>query len=159
MARQRNMHEQELPVAQLCAMTANQNRDPKKQKKAFALTDFTFFQPKEDQNLASMRYATAAVHLIKQGKLPTFALFCYKELAPAADENYVPGVLSFQCEDAILLHPEREGDEWTGMLIAQESCNKQVRTMVNEHGVEIRVRMPEISTKVVAEEGARLLLA
>ena len=153
------MHEQELPVAQLCALTANQSRDPKRQKKAFTVTDFTFFQPREELNLASMRYATAAMALIKQGKLPNFALFCYKELAPAADENYVPGVLSFQCEDAILLHPERDGDEWTGMLIAQESCSKRIRTMVNEHGVEIRVRMPEISTKIVAEEGARLHLA
>ena len=154
--RQQELYQYEMPIAQQTALLANQQRDPKKQKRAFSLEDFSIYRPVEDRNLAAPKYGSAAVALIDKGTFPRWALFCYKDLAAQADKNYTPTVLSYQCDDAILLHPVGRGNGYAGMLIAQESASNRVRTMVNEHGQEIKVRIPKIDTKIVAEEGITL---
>lgn len=158
-AHQRALYELELPTAQQSALIANQNRDPKKQKRPFNMDDFSLFKPLEDRNLASAQYASAAVKMIKNGQLPPWALFCYKEMAAQADPAYDPGVCSYKCDDAMLLHPERRHDGWFGMLVAQESASGQVREMTNEHGATIKVQIPPVRTKIVAEEDVTLPLA
>lgn len=154
--RQRELYEYELPIAQQSSLLANQSRDPKKQKTPYKMTDFSLYMPVEDRNLASSRYASAALEMIKQGTYPSWALFCYKDLVACADKNYKPGVLALQCKDAMLLHPERTAIGMEGMLIACESASGQARTMVDEHGNSYNVLIPEINTKYIAEEGVIL---
>ena len=48
--RRRELHEQELPVANLTALMANINRDSKKNRTAYKPTDFCFFSELEDRN-------------------------------------------------------------------------------------------------------------
>lgn len=65
-------------------------------------------------------------------------------------------MLSYQCEDAILLHPVGHGNGYMGMLIAMESASRRTREMTNEHGQTIKVQMPTIGTKIIADEGVIL---
>ena len=153
---QRELYEYELPIAQQSALVANQSRDPKRQKTPYKMADFSLYMPVEDRNLASTQYGSSALELIKRGLYPSWALFCYKELVACADNSYVPGVLAIQCDDAILLHPERTPGGMEGMLIACESASGQVRVMTDEHGNSYRVEIPEVGTKYVAEEGVIL---
>ena len=155
---QRELYQYEMPIAQQTALLANQQRDPKKQKRAFSLEDFSIYRPVEDRNLAAPRYGSAADALIRANKFPSWALFCYKDLSAQADKNYTPGVMAYQCDDAILLHPVGEGNGYKGMLIAMESASRRVRDMTNEHGLTIKVQMPEIHTKIIAEENVTLNL-
>ena len=155
---QRKLYESELPIAQQSALIANQQRDPKKQKTPYKMSDFSLFMPLEDRNLASSHYGSSALELIKRRLYPSWALFCYKELVACADEKYVPGVLAIQCEDAILIHPEKGPGGMLGMLVAKESASNQIRVMTDEHGKSYKVQMPEVGTKFIAEEGVILPL-
>ena len=89
--------------------------------------------------------------------MPPWALLCYKELIAGADPEYKPSVLAYQCDDAILIHPEPHEKTWVGLLVALEDASEQERTLVNEYGNEIKVWIPKINTKVIAEENIALL--
>lgn len=98
--------------------------------------------------------------LAKTGKLPAWTLFCFKEVTAHADPNYVPSVSAFVSEDAVLIHPVRDETGYKGLLIAQESASMSVRQMTNpETGEVVSLRIPLIHAKIVAEEGARLILS
>ena len=59
-------------------------------------------------------------------------------------------------DDAILLHPVKIDNGYSGMLIAAESCANQLRTMTDDEGNEVQLRMPPIPTKYIAEENIHL---
>ena len=94
--------------------------------------------------------------LIKDKKLPPWALFCFKDLSSAENKAYVPKNCALIAEDAMLLHPMKTPLGWTGLLIAKESASNQVRDFVDSHGEIIRLTVPHIYTKVVAEEDVTL---
>lgn len=144
-------------MAQQTAIIANQNRDPKKQKKSFTFEDFSFYIPKEARNLPNGAYGSAAVAAISARQFPSWALFCYKDLVASANPNYVPETPIFAAKDAVLLHPVRDGSGWSGMLIAMESASDEKRTFKDGQGNSYTLTVPYIETKVVAIEDVTLL--
>ena len=155
-ARQRSLYEQELPIAQQSAILANQNRDPKKKSEPFKADDFSFFRPRSSTDQPSAKYGSAAMLMVKRGTFPSWALFCFKELSGIADPSYTPGVTALLGEDAMLLHPVKDGNSYRGMLIARESAGGRRVEFSHPNGETICLTVPPVKTKVVAEEGVTL---
>jgi len=152
----RRLHDSERPIALLTSTIANQNRDVKKRKMPFSYEDFSFYKPRNAENMPNYVYGSAMIALAASGRLPTWAMFCYKDLASTAKESYKPAIAAFIGEDAILLHPRKVAGGWEGMLIAMESASEKRRTLKNDYGVSITVTIPTINTKVVAIEDVTL---
>lgn len=155
--RQRELFDYERPIAQQSSILANSNRDPKKQKKPFTLEDFSFYMPREEKNLPSGAYGSAAMEAIKQGIYPSWALFCFADLKAGANPSYVPEMPILVAKDALLLHPVRNASGWSGMLIAAESASEQKRVFTDGKGNEWSLHVPFIGTKYVAQEDITLL--
>jgi len=154
--REMTLHEEERPIALLTSTLANQNRNPKKQKEPFKLDQFCLYKPREQQEIPSYVYGSAAVTAIKRGIMPSWALFCYRQLASAASPDYEPRNAIMVAKDALLLHPIKTEDGWKGMLIALESSGKQRREFKMEDGSSIWLTVPEIETKMIAVEDVAL---
>jgi len=149
------MHDGERPVAMVSAILANQNLDPKKgQPKSYE--DFSFYKPRQGSSGADYVYGSAMMKLAKLRLLPSWSLFCFKGVTASASPAYDPETAAFMAEDAILLHPRKNGDGWEGMLIARETASLSTRTFVDDHGNTFSLKVPHIHTKVVCEEGVTL---
>lgn len=150
------MHDMERPTAMVSSILANQNRDPKKSKKVLGWEDFTFYKPRVGGENVSYVYGSAMLKLVKTQQMPSWALFCFKEVTATASEAYVPSCAALIAEDAMLLHPVKDGNGWTGMLIAQESASEQTRTFTGEDGTIASLTVPHVYTKVICKEGVTL---
>lgn len=133
----------------------NQNRDPKRQRKAHSIEEFYLYQPRDQRDLPPGRCGAAAMEMVKKGILPPWALFCYKDLASSASGE-APPLLAFVSEDAMLLAPIRVDTGFKGMLIAQESAGGRWITMESPCGRSETLYIPEIPTKFVAEDNVIL---
>lgn len=151
------LHDNERPVAMVSAILANQNRDPKRTKKPYSWEDYSFYRPYQGKDVANYVYGSAMMQMAKHGKLPPWALFCFREITSSASSTYIPENCAFVAEDAMLLHPIKVGDGWEGLLIALESASNKDRCFVADDGTEVRLRVPHIHTKAIAEEGVVLL--
>lgn len=152
------LHDIERPIAYLAFQNAEINRDNKKRRKPFSPDDFYYYADLEKRNLPEPKYGAAAKELIQRGDFPGWALFVYGDLKLRADEACPPELLCFQCEDAIILAPSREGRVITGLLIAGETASGQRREMVSPCGKHIYVELPAIRGKFIADEEAEVLL-
>jgi hypothetical protein len=94
--------------------------------------------------------------LVNKGKFPSWAMFCLPELKESAASNYIPAELALICEDAILLHPVKAGNGFIGLLIARESASKQTRKFIKDDGSEVILTVPDVGTKIIAEENVTL---
>jgi hypothetical protein len=146
----------ELPIANVSSILVNQNRDPKKQAKPYSFKDFLFFAPLEDQALPEGHFGAAAIELHRRGEYPSWALFCFAELNKRAAQGYVPRVCALISDDAIMLHPIQGDGGYRGMLIAREAASRKVIEFKRDDGVIVKLVMPEIKTKIIAEEEAIL---
>lgn len=156
--RRQELHLQELPTAQVSSILANQNRDPRKRRKPFSAADFCYFIPKTNEDLPKGRFGAAAMKMIKDGRFPSWALFCYSELSSSATKGYEPEEPALIAEDAILLHPVKEENRYSGMLIAMESASAQTREFSFYDGSKVLLKLPEIPNKIIAEEDVSLSL-
>lgn len=154
--RRRELHENEVGTALLASIHVNSNRDPKKTPKPYSLHDFCFYSESTGEESASVRYGSAMLALVRQGKFPSWALFCYSGLGKNADPTYKPDILAYQCSDVILLAPVKTELGWTGFMIAQESASESVRVLTDENGNSVRLNIPYVETKIVAREGVTL---
>ena len=137
-------------------MQANQNRDKKRQAQPYTYLDFSFYKPQDAGETPDGHNGAAYVELVKLKLLPSWALFCYKELASSAVPGYVPGEPALIAKDAILLHPELKPGGYQGLLIAMESAGDQLRKFTSTKGTEVTLRVPYIETKFVARENELL---
>lgn len=151
------LHDAERPIAQQTAVIANQNRDPKRQRKAFSFEDFSLYRPLADNSMPSGHYGAAAMTLIKRGLYPAWALFCFKDLSLGATPDYEPAVPALFAETAILLHPKKVEGGYKGLLIAQETASAQTLLFTDQGSEIIPLVVPHIHTKVIAEEDVVLL--
>ena len=143
-----------MPIALNTAVYANSQRDTKKNPKGFGPLDFCMFK-EVDEDGPSSYYAACYMHLIKQKEMPTWALFCLKDIAGSAKGT--PGPLyALKTEDAILIGPRHTGEGFKGLLIALESAGGQERDFVDPEGNIYRLSVPHIPTKVVAQEDVTL---
>ena len=148
------LNELEMPVALNTAVYANSQRDPKSSKKPLGPLDFAMYKRLKNEG-PSIYYASCYMAALKEGLLPTWALFCYKEIAPAATGT--AGRLSvLVSEDAILVGPRQTDEGLKGLLIALESASAQVRTFKGPDGEVFSFKLPLIETKVIAREDVTL---
>ena len=152
-----DLHNIERPIAMVSSLLANKDRDPKKNKKGYSYEDFSFYKPIGGVNGPEDYYGSAMLYLAKQNKLPSWALFCFKDVSANADPDYVPELAALIARDAMLLHPVKSSSGWTGMLIAMESASGQKRAFKGQNGEHVMLTVPHIHTKVIAEEGITLL--
>lgn len=149
------LHYAERPVALLTQITANIHRDAKKQRKPTPLSEFFMYRRQEMSNLPSGRYGASMLELIKQRQLPSWALFCYKEVTAHASD-VTPTLLAFTHADALILAPRIVNGEVEGLLIAKEAASEKTLKMQSPCGQTIVVKMPYVNTKVIAEEDVSL---
>lgn len=155
-ARQRQLHDAERPIALNTTVLAAQNRDPKKGK-APVYTDFCFYKPTNDGERPDAAYGSAYMTLIKGKRLPPWALFCYRDLAPTAVDGYEPLECALIAEDALLLHPVKVGrNSYQGLLLAKESASDRLLTFKDDKGASVNLRVPHVGTKLIAQEGVIL---
>lgn len=148
----RELHEYERPISMIATQQAEINRDRSKRKRPFELEDFYLYNSKEDTDRVDPIYGAAAVALIQRGLFPFWALFAYKDLSERAEESIPPQLLCYQCDSAIVLAPQINDGICKGMLIALESANLAVLEMESPCGNKVRMRMPEVNSKVMAKE-------
>ena len=151
------LHDQERPVAMLSSIYANSQRDTKKSQKPYSYLDFSFYKPVNTEEVPQSHYGSAYSELIKAGKMPPWALFCFKSLMASVEEGYVPAEPAFIAEDAMLLHPEKVQGGYKGLLIAKESAGDKRRAFTASNGQVINLTVPFVRTKVIADEGAILV--
>ena len=154
-ARQRELHEQERPSALLASLYINSKIDTKKTSR-YELDDFCLYKPQQRDGMASSRYGDAYKALIEASQLPSWALFCYKDLISTAI-GAPPRMLAFISEEAVLLAPERVEDGYKGLLIAREGATGH-REFKSPCGTTVRLIVPTIPTKVIAKEDQILRL-
>ena len=97
------------------------------------------------------------VALIKAGKCPPWALFCYKELSVSADPGYTPKNPALIADGAMLLHPMQTEDGYKGFLIATEAASGRKMAFHDLEGRTVVLNVPTVYTKVIAEEDVVLL--
>ena len=153
--RREELHELELPVALNTAIYANSQKDPKSRQKPSTMFDFAIYK-KVDANGPDSHYADCYMKLLKSGNLPSWALFCYKEVASSATGSSPSSAYALIAEDVILVGPRQTELGITGLLIAQESASGQTRQLRSTDGTIHTLRIPLIETKVIAEEGVTL---
>lgn len=153
------LHNMERPIAIISSMMANQTRDPKKKREPFTASDFYVYASDEIRNIPDAVYSAAARKLIDIGEYPSWALFAYKDLSQRAGESAPPEILSYACDDAIILAPSVHSGTCQGMLIATESASEKIREMRSPCGRVLKLVMPKINSKIVAIEDVALAVA
>lgn len=149
--RRRELHEQELAVANLSALTANINRDAKKQKNPYRAIDFCYFAEKADRNDPDAINAAAYMKLLEDGKLPAWALFCFQEMKGMAGEVAPPTPLAAIGDGFVLLAPEPANGGMEGLLIAEGRVAGQKRR-AHIGRQKLWVTIPEFTETVIARE-------
>lgn len=103
----------ELPVAQLMALTANMNRDPKRTPKAFSLRDFTLFAEREDENeVLDAEVAAVALDLKHEDRCPPLLVSCWDKVVASVKQGVrAPALRALHNDDESvwLLAPKFEG--------------------------------------------------
>lgn len=118
--RRREMQLKELPTAQLAALLANINRDPKKGK-AFKLSDFTLFDsPQREEGVLASEVAAVALELKREDKAPALLLTCWPEVLASVKEGTPPvktRALRSDDDSVWVLVPKWEGVNIRGGLV------------------------------------------
>ena len=148
---QKELHAHERPTALQTSLIANVNRDAKKQRKPYSPEDFYLYQSREEQDLPAGRCGAAALALIERHLFPSWALFCYKELASGAGST-PPSLLAFISDGAILLAPVKTENGYKGMLIAQEAAGNSWRQFKSPCGRVETLYIPKVPTKIMAQD-------
>lgn len=111
---------QELPIAQLAALLANVNRDPKKGK-PFGLQDFTLFAAeRKDDSVLAPEVAAVALELRHENQAPPLLITCWSQvLASLKDGTKVPTLRALHSDDHAVwvLAPRFEGPHVRGGLV------------------------------------------
>jgi hypothetical protein len=111
----------ELPVANLSALMANMNRDPKKAK-PFSLYDFCVFNDKPDDGPGQLspKVAAVALALRHEDRAPRGVLAIWDSILAAASESAsVPSIRALASSDdrVWILCPRWEGPHVRGGLV------------------------------------------
>lgn len=153
----------ELPVANLCALTGNINRDPKKGK-PFSATDFALFRDAErPQAQLSPAVAAVALALRHEDLAPPILLAAWSQiLASATDAAPVPSVRALKNDAGTVwvLAPTWEGKHVRGGLVAVTACAAG-RTVMRDIDRPLATYVLDVPKRPLAGwlEGGLLLLA
>lgn len=155
---------QEMPVAQLAALLANVNRDPKKGK-PFSLQDFQLFagEQKAERRL-SAEVAAVALALKHEDKAPPLLVSVWNEvLSSAADGTRMPAVRALHSDDDAvwILAPTWEATGIRGGLVLVRGQISGTRTLrdLDRPLLTHQLQIPERAGFGWIEAGCLLLLA
>ena len=151
----RKQHMDEAPVSLLTSVFANSNRDPKKKRTPYKMDDFFLYQSKEDRNIPSAVFGSAAMELIKMKMFPKWALFAFKDLKESANGR-PPSILAYIGVDIMILGPVIDDGQLRGMIICQESSYDTRRQLCSPCGAGLEVLVPRYSGKIYAEENVSI---
>ena len=127
------------------------NRDAKKVRTPYKLTDFCFFAQAEDRNEPDGDAAAAYMKLLADGKLPSWALFVYTDMKATAKTEAPPKVLAAIGEGVLLLAPVPKNGGLEGLLLATAATSgKEVEVSIQ--GVKTTITVPEFEQSVIARE-------
>lgn len=152
----RELHDYERPMALMMLQKAEQNRDPKRQRKPFKIDDFYFYKDPEKDNAPDGRYGAAANELLRLGKFPSWALFIYPDLKKHAEKATVPSPVALISEWAIILAPNCENGVCTGLLIASNESSGTIQEFEGIGNLKILLRIPFFKEATFASEDAEL---
>lgn len=152
------LHEEERPIAMLAAQQAEMNRDKKKRRKPYDLSDFYIYVKDAGNDLPDGVYGAAAGRLITLGKYPSWALFIYNDLKVNAKNANAPEDkhVALISDNAIILAPKIRDDMCEGMLIALHNASNQVIEFKDLQGDSIKILIPELKGQTIADEEAVL---
>ena len=150
--RRRELHEGEIGIANLTALTANLNRDPKKVRTAYKSSDFCFFATAGEKNEPDEINAAAYFELIEKKLLPSWALFVYSEMSKMKSSTPAPDPAALLGDGFVLLAPQPVNGGMEGLLIAEQRVSGRVID-VKFGRMKLRVTAPEFSETLLAREG------
>jgi hypothetical protein len=138
-------------VANLTALTANLNRDAKKNKTPYKAADFCFFATAEDKNDPDEINAAAYFELIDSKQLPAWALFVFSEMKKMKSSTPAPDPVAAIGDGFILLAPEPVNGGMEGLLIAEKRVSGQVID-VTIGRLKVQAIVPEFEEMLLARE-------
>jgi hypothetical protein len=154
---QAELHDMERPIASLTSLTANANRDSKKQPKPYGPEDFYWYQTTEPGKYPGARYGAAAVEMARRGLLPRWALFAYRDLKVNANDAKPPEPLFLIHQDAVILGPVFSDAGVQDMLLATvEASSRTLEMTLPGDDRTVRVAIPHVGDAVVAVEDVTL---
>ncbi|ACT65627.1 predicted protein [Cyanophage PSS2] len=141
-------HALELPTAQLAALTANLNRDSKKNRKPFSAEDFCFFMDR-DANKPEERAARAYMKLEELEELPDWAVFCATDFLHGEGKPFLSDP-ALRGDGFLLLAPVEIDEGFRGLLIAQYKVSGK-KIQAAWEGSVYEVDVPEFNNFVTAQ--------
>ncbi len=154
--RRAELHEQELATANLTALTANLNRDAKKNKAPYKVSDFCFYSDAAEARPDSAP-ASAYHKLIEQKRLPSWALFVFASFKGQGAAADAPDPVAAIGEGVVILAPEAMAGGIEGLLLATSAVSGQV-VEVDVDGAKFRVAVPEFEDSAIAREHVLLTI-
>lgn len=154
--RRMELHDEELPVANLAALTANINRDPEGRKEPYRLQDFAFYGEQEDVARVAPRAGAAFRAAGMAGLLPAWALFCWEGVTAGAPEEPQGGPLLAAADGVLMVAPVEVGGMLQGLLVARQDASGQTVELSTTEGQCYRVRIPDFPDHVMARDGEAL---
>lgn len=155
--RRQSLHEQEITTANLTALTANINRDPKKQRTAYKVSDFCFYGDGEEENRPDAPAASSYHRLLKEGKLPSWALFVFDSFKGEGDAEDAPEPVAAIGDGVIVLAPEPKAGGLEGLLLATAKASGKTMP-ISIDGVRANIMVPEFEGATIAKEHAFLVV-
>ncbi len=149
--RKQELHEEELATANLTALTANLNRDAKKQKTPHKVSDFCFFADADEESRPDSAPASAFHRLIEQKRLPSWALFVFASFKGQGSAVEAPSPVAAIGEGVVVLAPEAKTGGIEGLLLATSAVSGQV-VEVDVDGTKLKVAIPEFEDSIIARE-------
>ena len=149
-ARRQELHEEELPVANLASLMANINRDAKKVKKPYGVIDFCFYASDDSANRPDDGPKNAYMALLDQKKLPRWALFVFADMK-SGNAKAAPAPAAAVGEHVVLLAPQRRNGGLEGLLMATSEAYGQ-HVEVEMDGESFTVAVPDFEGHAVARE-------
>lgn len=135
------------------------NRDTKKRKKPYSLSDFTFFKAIEEDAQPPAAAGAAMLKMIRDKEFPSFALFIYQQLRAVGEDAPVPKRVALRGSSCIVLAPYRKSQtQWAGLVIAEAPAMGQIQDFQDDEGDTWRLRVPVLgdAAGVLAAEDAVL---
>ena len=138
-------------MAQLIALTANMNRDPKKNRKPFTTEDFCMFVDRSS-NRPEEEAALAFMALVREKELPPWALGFFADFKHGKVTKRPTKELAMVGEDIIILAPVEIHEGFEGTMIAEQKASEQVRT-VEHNGMTWTIQVPKFEGMMFAQAG------
>ena len=138
-------------MANLTALTANLNRDPKKVKTPYKASDFCFFANAGEKNDPDEINAAAYFDLIENKLLPAWALFVFSDMKKMKSSIPAPDPVAALGDGFVLLAPQPVNGGMEGLLIAEKRVSGQV-IEVTLGRMKVKVTVPEFEEMLLARE-------